>query len=113
MLYGLLVTFFIILCMFMVLIILIQKGKGMGIIELGTSSQMLFGGSGGQDLFQKITWVCGGLFMVGSLILALMKSGSLQQSRYLNTPKSASTYIPVNPTPATAPEQPASPSLGE
>jgi preprotein translocase subunit SecG len=39
---------------------------------------MLFGGSGGQDVFQKITWFLGALFMALSLLLALAKS---QQSR--------------------------------
>ena len=84
MLYGLLVTLFIILCFLLGLIILVQKGKGsMGIGNLGGGTQMLFGGSGGQDLFQKATWVMGTLFMAGSLGLALMKSRELQTSRYL------------------------------
>lgn len=98
MLYGLLVTFFVILSIFMILIILIQKGKGMGVMQFGAGSQMLFGGSGGQDLFQKITWTCGALFMLGSLILALMKSGSMQQSRYLVSPKAATNKTqPASP----------------
>lgn len=76
-LYYLLVTLFVILCFFLAMIILLQKGKGsLGLGYLGGSTQMLFGGSGGQDLFQKITWIMGGLFMVGSLVLAIMKSSA-------------------------------------
>ena len=46
----------------------------MGIGSIGGGNQMLFGGSGGQDVFQKITWVLGSIFMIGSFILALLKS---------------------------------------
>lgn len=59
----------------MTLIIFLQKGKGsLGLGALGGGSQMLFGGSGGQDLFQKTTWVLLALFMFGSLSLSIMKS---------------------------------------
>jgi len=75
MLLGLVITLFAFVCFLLVLIILIQQGKGgLGIGSLGGGAQMLFGGSGGQDIFQKITWVLGGIFMFGSLILALLKS---------------------------------------
>ncbi|MBA3751298.1 preprotein translocase subunit SecG [Candidatus Dependentiae bacterium] len=72
--YGLLVGLFSILCIFLILIILIQKTKGgMGLGNMGGGTQMLFGGSGGQDLFQKVTWVMAALFMGGSLLLAMIK----------------------------------------
>jgi preprotein translocase subunit SecG len=96
-LYALLMTVYFIICFFLVLIILIQKGKSnMGIGSFGGSSQMLFGGSGGQDIFQKITWVLGTLFMLGSLILALMKSQQIQHLPYITprSPESASTQQP-------------------
>ena len=75
MLYGILVTFWVINAFLLVLLILIQQGKGsMGLGSLGGGSQMLFGGSGGQDIFQKATWVMGTIFMAGAFTLALMKS---------------------------------------
>lgn len=62
---------------------MIQKGKSStGLGNLGGGNQMLFGGSGGQDVFQKITWVLGGLFMAGSLVLALMKTHQTVGSFY-------------------------------
>jgi preprotein translocase subunit SecG len=80
MLYGLFLTFYFIICILLILIVLIQKSKGsMGLGSIGGGTQMLFGGSGGQDVFQKITWILGGLFMAGSLLLALMKSHQAQQ----------------------------------
>ncbi len=87
MLYGLLVGLFIFVCFILILLILIQQGKGnMGLGNMGGGAQMLFGGSGGQDLFQKITWVLGTLFMAGSLFLALMKSTGATNARYARQP---------------------------
>ncbi len=84
---GLLTTLFVILCFMLVFIILLQKGKGgTGLFSnMGNANVKLFGGSGGQDIFQKATWVLGFLFLAGSLILALMRnSASLQTSRILD-----------------------------
>ena len=75
MLFGLMVFGFVLLCFALTFIIFLQKGKGsMGLGSLGGGSQMLFGGSGGQDLFQKTTWVLVALFISGSLFLSIMKS---------------------------------------
>jgi protein translocase SecG subunit len=80
MLFGLLMTLFTINCLLLILLILIQQGKSsMGLGAMGGSTQMLFGGSGGQDIFQKITWVMGAIFMLGSLTLSLQKSRTSSQ----------------------------------
>ncbi len=56
-------------------IILIQKSKGsLGIGSIGSGMQMLFGGSGGQDLLQKLTWALGAIFMASCLGLSIYKS---------------------------------------
>lgn len=82
MLYGILVTLFALLCLVLIFLVLMQKGKSsMGLGSLGGGSQMLFGGSGGQDFFQKLTWVLGAIFMLGSLGLAIMRKPA--QSRYI------------------------------
>ena len=52
----------------------------MGIGTMGGGAQMLFGGSGGQDFLQKITWVLGAIFIGGSLGLSIMKTN--QPSKY-------------------------------
>lgn len=97
MLYGFLMTLFTINCFFLILIILIQQGKSsMGLGAMGGSTQMLFGGSGGQDIFQKTTWVMGSIFMIGSLVLALHKSRG--SSQYLS-------YYAKNKTEQRAPAQ--------
>jgi len=81
MLQGLLSFIFSLSSIFLIFIVLVQKGKSsLGIGTLGGGSQMLFGSSGGQDLFQKITWVLGAILIGGSLGLAIMKSKNV--SRY-------------------------------
>ena len=86
MLYELLVTLFTLACFLLILLIMIQQGKGsMGIGSIGGGTQMLFGVSGGQDLFQKITWILGAIFIFGSLALTLMKSRERKNTRYLGS----------------------------
>lgn len=105
MLYGLLLALYALTGFLLIVLIFIQKGKGsLGLGNIGGGTQMLFGGSGGQDLFQKATWVLGALFMAGSLILALMKASSLQSSKYLSGTRPAVAQqhpqvdMPVEPT---------------
>lgn len=104
--YGLLVTLFAMLSILIVLIILIQKTKGgMGLGSMGGGNQLLFGGSGGQDLFQKMTWVMVALFMGGSLLLAMIKrpTGSGVLSGLANQVQTAQNEAPsAQPQPDTA-----------
>ena len=86
MLYGFLLTLYIINCLFLVLVILMQKGKsGLGLGGLGGGAQMLFGGGGGQDIFQKTSWVLGSIFMIGAMILSLLKTTEHKNFRYVTT----------------------------
>ena len=95
MLYGLLVSGFVFLCLLLIAIILLQKSKSsMGLGGLGGSTQMLFGGSGGQDLFQKITWVLVALFMLSSLSLTLMKTSQTYHVRGNNIPNHSMPQFP-------------------
>jgi preprotein translocase subunit SecG len=104
MLYGFLLTLYLINCLFLVLIVLMQKGKSsLGLGGLGGGAQMLFGGSGGQDLFQKITWVLGSIFVIGSMFLSLMKSTEHKKFRYLAPTKTISQ--PLIPQTAQAPTE--------
>ena len=73
---------FVLLSIFLVLFILIQQGKGdMGLGSLGRGGQMLFGGSGGQNFFEKATWIMGAIFLGGALVLTIWKTKSVEQSR--------------------------------
>ena len=95
MLFGLLVSPYIICCLFLMLLVLLQKGKGsMGLGNLGGGAQLLFGGSGGQDMFQKMTWIFGAIFMGGSLFLSLYKANEYRSARYLSGTQSITWQQP-------------------
>ena len=106
MLYGLLVTLFVFVCFLLILVILVQQGKGgLGLGAIGGGAQMLFGGSGGQDIFQKVTWTLGAIFMLGSLGLFLLGSRKTSYSRFIGrkAPISGSA-IPQAAKPQTVPK---------
>lgn len=73
MLIALLTTGIVLLSLLIIIAVLIQEGKGdMG---LGSASrQILFGGSGGQNILEKITWIMGFMFMAIALGLTIAKT---------------------------------------
>lgn len=72
---GFLTTLFVILSVILAGIVLLQQGKGdLGMGSLGNSGQLLFGGSGGQEFFERLTWVLGALFIFGALGLSIARS---------------------------------------
>ena len=72
--YVLLMVLFITLCIFLAIFVLIQQGKGdLGLGSMG-GNQMLFGGSGGQNFFERATWTMGALFILGALGLTIIRS---------------------------------------
>ena len=102
MLYGLLLTLFVLLGVFIILFVLIQQSKGsLGIGSMGGETQMLFGGSGGQNFLQKATWIMGALFIILSLALALMKS-SIGNTRYLKQTSAKTEIVPSATAPVAA-----------
>lgn len=112
MLYGLFVAVYLLISLFMLLVIMLQKGRG-GIGALGgaQASQVLFGGAGGQEILERATWICGALLMVLSLTLALVKARDAGMSRYLtdtpalvSSPQSTSEESDMSPTDVAAEE---------
>jgi preprotein translocase subunit SecG len=99
MLFGFLLTLYTLNCILLIFIILLQKSKGgMGLGAMGGGTQMLFGGSGGQEMFQKITWIMGAIFMFGSLILAVLKTQqNLESSLIRNQNRMPITQQPIAP----------------
>ncbi len=100
MLYGLMIFFYVLVSLLLGLIILIQRGKGgSGLNIFGNSSQVLFGGSGGQDILQKTTWVLGALFLTLSLTISLSRSYGVRKMRYINESVSTAQQAPVHSIP--------------
>ncbi len=74
-------TFFVVICLLMLLSILIQQSRG----EIGfgatpsKGTQIIFGGSGGQEFFEKITWTLGIIFLASCIAMSYFQSK--EQSR--------------------------------
>ncbi|MBW2733226.1 MAG: preprotein translocase subunit SecG, partial [Deltaproteobacteria bacterium] len=60
----------VIICLFLVLTILLQAGKGAGLGFLGGAGQTVFGGRGATTFLSKLTATMAFLFMVSSMFLA-------------------------------------------
>ncbi len=74
MVYGLVLVVHILLALFMIVIILLQGGRGgLGETLGGAAAQSLFGG-GANTVMTKLTAFCAGLFMVTSLSLAMLST---------------------------------------
>jgi len=108
----LILTAHVIACVLLVLIVLLQTGKGtdMGATFGGASGQALFGGTGPASLLSKITTGVAIIFMLTSLTLAYMSSHKSQVSVMPSSPpgvtQPAKTVVPAG-QPAKAVEQPA------
>ena len=114
-LYYLVATLYVITCLVLMLVVLIQQGKAGDLASAfgGGSSQAAFGARAGATLLTKVTWVCAGMFVVCALALSIIGQrgpGSVLGSVAL--PKPAATQpAPATPAPATpaqsVPAQPA------
>ena len=83
--YGLLLALHILICFSLIVVILLQSGKGGGLAggAFGGTAQTVFGGRGATDFVTRATMVLGGAFFLTSLILALMSTNLGQPSRSL------------------------------
>jgi preprotein translocase subunit SecG len=71
----LLTVLHVIFCLFLILVILLQTGKGAGMgVAFGGASQTVFGPRGAGSFIGKATAIVAALFMVTSLLLAFVSS---------------------------------------
>jgi preprotein translocase subunit SecG len=76
--YWFLIVLHVIVCAFLVLVVLLQAGKGggVGIAFGGGGSQTVFGSSGAGNFLTKMTAICATIFFLNSLALAYLSSQS-------------------------------------
>jgi preprotein translocase subunit SecG len=77
--YTFLTVLHVFVCIFLMLVVLLQAGRGGGIgLAFGGSggSQSVFGSSGGATFLTKLTAICAVIFFTNSLALAYMSSQS-------------------------------------
>jgi len=104
-LYVPLVVLHVVVAFALILIVLLQAGKGAGIgAAFGGASQTVFGPRGPGNFLGKLTTAAAGIFMITSLVLAIFSSQYVGGSVVLTSP------TPKTVTPAVIPpgaEQPA------
>lgn len=63
-------------CLFLILVVLLQQGKGGGLGGLGgAAATQVFGGRGAGNFMTRITAICAIIFMLTSIGLAYLSSG--------------------------------------
>jgi preprotein translocase subunit SecG len=74
MLYYLATTLYVLVCLVLMLVILLQQGKGGDIANAfgGGSSQAAFGARSGATVLSRATTICAVLFLLGALVLGII-----------------------------------------
>ncbi|TPW17730.1 MAG: preprotein translocase subunit SecG [bacterium] len=70
---------FVLICFLLIVVVLLQTGKGGGIsgaFGIGQAGQTIFGASGAGNVLTKATAILGGAFMIVSLLLAMLDQPS-------------------------------------
>jgi preprotein translocase subunit SecG len=115
------VAIHVVICLALIIVILLQQGKGAEIgAVFGGSSQTVFGASGAGNVLTKATWVMAAMFFATSIFLAYASTrrftGSIfgsggGVSRRVVVPSNATVpMVPAKPAPMTAPVMPAAPA---
>jgi len=104
MIYSFLQVIHIIACLLMILVVLLQSGRGAGLAVFGGGGDSLINTPSGSDFMKKFTAVLAGTFAVTSLFLTLLAS------RAGMTSVTSRVRLPPPPVEAPAPAAPAAPA---
>jgi preprotein translocase subunit SecG len=105
------VVFHVLVCISIVVVVLLQQGKGAEVgAVFGGSSQTVFGASGAGNLLTKLTYTLAAVFFATSLFLAYTAtrrvSGSIFNGRSFPSAPAPIKLVP----PASQPARPAAPN---
>jgi preprotein translocase subunit SecG len=65
----------IFVCAFLIMVVLLQQGRGGGLgSAFGGASQQVFGGRGAGNFMTRVTWSCAVVFILTSVSLAYLSS---------------------------------------
>jgi len=98
--YYLVTALYVLVCLVLMLVVLLQQGKGGDIASAfgGGTSQAAFGARSGATVLSRATTVCAVLFMLGALLLGVLGQrgpGSVVGGR--SAPASPSAPAPAPP----------------
>jgi len=101
-----LVVFHYFICTFLIILILLQAGKGADIgAAFGGASQTVFGSRGPATFLSKLTTISAVLFLMTSITLAhISKTANIKS--VLDTTPASSVEAPAAPIDQTGPAQP-------
>jgi preprotein translocase subunit SecG len=105
---SLLTLFFVMNCLVLIIVVLLQSGKAADLAGAfgGAGSQTAFGPRGAATLLSQATTWCAVMFMICALALmirtdkAVVQGGSVLQQTSKPAPKKTPATIPVTPAPA-------------
>src|ERR1700739_3587544 len=108
-------------CAFLMLVVLLQQGKGggMGAAFGGGATQQVFGGRGAGNILTRATAVCAGIFMITSVSLAWVSSSGdrelkarIVEEQRKGQGNEGAKVKPVKPKPSAVPADSAPPGTG-
>jgi preprotein translocase subunit SecG len=107
MLYYVAVGLYVLVCLTLILVVLLQQGKGGNIASAfgGGASQAAFGARSGATVLSRATTVCAVLFVIGALYLGI--AGQRGPSSVVGGRAPAAPRQSAPAAPAPAPTQPA------
>ena len=101
--YTFLIVILVLASIFLVLVILLQSGKGGGLAAtfggVGTSPDSFFGTRQMGNVLTKSSWYLGGAFLLLGFVLSLMSSRAVASRSVLDQPAGAQTTAPATATP--------------
>ena len=109
--YYLVAAIYVIVCIVLMLVVLLQQGKGGDIAQAfgGGTSQAAFGARSGATVLSRATTICAVLFMLGALVLGILGQrgpGSVVGGRSGPAPAQQNAQpAPAQPAPAQKPPQ--------
>ena len=103
--YGFLLTLLVLDGLFLGVVILLQAGKGGGLAAMGggAAATDVLGGRQATALLTRATWIAGTVFMVLSLVLAILSSRSTLPTSVLEGIADPATTIPQPVVPDASP----------
>jgi len=94
-----LITVHVLVCFALIIIVLLNAGKGADVGAVFGGSQAMFGGEGPANFMNKLTAGVAVAFMVTSMVLALMASRGSTTSVVEETPAAPITAPAATPSP--------------
>jgi len=75
----------VIVCIFLILVVLLQQGRGGGLGSSFGGGAQVFGGRGAGNFMTRLTAICAAIFMLTSMSLAYLSSAGDRELKQFET----------------------------